>query len=130
MCWEIEITKACFNPKFWKNDLEKSKRFKMLSHIRQVGGKSLSTAQITNLDEKSCFLLVEKMADLNELKLSDVKIELVTELEGIQFESIGEVISVYDQGVGVKFVNLLDKSNTKAEWSELYKVCLERGLFT
>lgn len=130
MCWEIEITKACFNPKFWKNDLEKAKRFKMQSDVRLVGGRSLSHAQITNLDEKSCFLLIEEMANFEELKLNEIKIELATELEGIHFESIGEVMSVYDHGVGVKFVNLLEKNNTKAEWSELYKVCLERGLFT
>jgi len=121
--WEVEVGLACFNPLFTKHDLEKESRFKIMGKISESENDSKSIeVHITNIDEQSCFLLLPKEHSLN---LSAREYYLESIYEGVHFKNKAFLVSKYDRGVGLMF---LKGSHTRANWSELYKVCLERGL--
>jgi hypothetical protein len=122
--WELEVGLASFNPKFSTHDLEKESRFKLQASIRtseaDEGGVS---AFITNIDEGSCFLLLPdtESFDLNP----STKYFLESIYEGVHFRHCARLVSSYDRGIGLVFEDFPD---ARVSWSELYKVCLERGL--
>jgi len=121
--WEVEVGLACFNPFFTKHDLEKETRFKITGKIsNSESGSEAIDVHITNIDEQSCFLLLPKEHSLN-LAAKDYYLESI--YEGVHFKNKAFLVSKYDRGVGLMFTKGL---HTRANWSELYKVCLERGL--
>lgn len=123
--WEMEIGLASFNPKFSKHDLEKETRFKVESSIVPVDNKEKrAICHVTNLDDKSCFLMLPKGSTF-EISPS-MEYILESSYEGVHFTQWARIVSVYDRGIGLIYLN--DK-NKRASWSELYKVCLERALF-
>lgn len=126
MSWDGEITKACFNPLFASNDLEKSSRFALKGSIYDSNDQLLSEITVSNIDDKSCFVILDTA--IAPASLKNMELKLVSNLEGVEFVSLAKLATVYDQGVG--FEILSKKINNRHEWSELYKVCLERGLFT
>ena len=122
--WELEVDLACFNPLYSEHDLEKETRFKLQGTIREEGesGESFPVF-ITNIDEESCFLLLENQTSfvLNIKR----KYSLESVYEGVRFSHTARLVSSYDRGVGLIFEHFEDR---RVSWSELYKVCLERGL--
>ncbi len=122
--WEQEVGLASYNPKFSKNDLEKETRFnlqaKLLTVDDQLEGVS---ALITNIDEASCFLLLQGAPGfrLNPSR----KYLLESTYEGVRFQQIARVVSSYDRGVGLVFN---ESPDSRYSWKALYKVCLERGI--
>lgn len=126
MSWDVEITKACFNPLFESNDLEKSSRFALKGAMYDSSDQLLSVITVSNIDEKSCFVILDKAIEPASLKNKELK--LVSSMEGVEFVSFARLATVYDQGLG--FEILSKKMSSTHEWSELYKVCLERGLFS
>lgn len=121
--WELEVELAAFNPLFSKFDLEKESRFKLLANINIDGNNEVEVVHITNIDEESCFLLLPKDSKL-ELNPSK-KYFLDSNYEGVHFRHQARLVSSYDRGIGLLFEKSPD---VRASWSELYKVCLERGL--
>lgn len=127
--WELEIAKASYNPQFSKNDLEKGTRFSLKGRVENDKGESFDVL-VTNIDHDSCFALVdtpqpqELISSLN----SASKYRLIAEYEGIKFTHLAELTSTYDQGIGLNLVKEKEPA-TLLNWSDLYKVCLERGLF-
>ncbi|MDO9182837.1 MAG: hypothetical protein Q7U04_10540 [Bacteriovorax sp.] len=122
--WELEVAMASFNPRFSSHDLEKESRFKLMGKLysgetEQVGIEVF----ITNIDSSSCFLLLPKGVDLN-LKTAK-KFNIESNYEGVCFKNNAQLVSLYDRGIGLIFENAPDR---RLSWSELYKVCLERGL--
>ena len=122
--WELEVGLASFNPKFSIHDLEKESRFKMKANVyinenTQEGAK----AYITNIDEGSCFLLLDEATNFNTNSSKKYFIESV--YEGIHFRNHAQIVSSYDRGIGLVF---LDSPDARVSWSELYKVCLQRGM--
>jgi hypothetical protein len=124
--WELEVKAAAFNPEFSCFDLEKESRFKLKATVGVLDGVGNSVpAYITNIDQYSCFLLLSKKLDF---KLSSSKIyKLESTLDGVLFHHHARIVSSYDRGVGLYFVKA---SDARVSWSELYKVCLERGTFS
>lgn len=121
--WEVEVGLACFNPHFTKHDLEKETRFKITGKISEnENGTDAVDIHVTSIDEQSCFLLLPKEHTLN---LSAKEYYLESVYEGVHFKNRAFLVSKYDRGVGLMFIKA---SHTRANWSELYKVCLERGL--
>ena len=125
MSWEVEISKACFNPKFSRYDLEKSSRFLIEGKIYDNEHNLLEEVKVSNIDESSCFVILntnnfEKLMFKEDLFLS-------SSLEGVEFFSRAKISSIYDNGLGFELVST--QQSNKPEWSELYKVCLERGIF-
>ena len=127
--WELEIAKASYNPSFSKNDLEKNTRFNLKGKIEDEKGESFEVL-ITNIDHNSCFALVNTASPLELISSLDpkAKYRLIAEYEGIKFTHLAELTSKYDQGIGL---NLIKEKGpvTLLNWSDLYNVCLERGLF-
>ncbi len=127
--WELEIAKASYNPSFSKNDLEKNTRFNLKGKIEDEKGESFDVL-VTNIDHNSCFTLIdtpsphELISSLNPRG----KYRLIAEYEGIKFTHLAELTSTYDQGIGLNLVREKEPA-TLLNWSDLYKVCLERGLF-
>lgn len=127
--WELEIAKASYNPRFSSNDLEKETRFPLKGVIEDEAGLTL-VIFITNIDENSCFALIDE-AGLQGPRIeldSQKKYMLKAEYEGVKFSHPALVTSTYDRGIGFDFIKE-KKDKTQLNWSDLYKVCLERGLF-
>lgn len=122
--WELEVELAAFNPLFTKHDLEKESRFRLEAVVStSEAGEAQVRARITNIDEESCFLLLPKDS---ELELNPSKIYFLdTNYEGVHFRHRARLVSSYDRGIGLVFESFPD---ARVSWSELYKVCLERGL--
>jgi hypothetical protein len=126
--WELEIAKASFNPLFSKRDLEKDTRFHLKGQIENVTNGSTVDVLVTNIDENGCFALIATTND-SEAKLeSSAQYRLKANYEGKEFIQEAELISSYDRGVGLEFKRV-KTPDYQLDWSELYKVCLERGLF-
>lgn len=127
--WELEVARASYNPLFSRNDLEKGTRFSLKGRVEKNNGESFDVL-VTNIDHNSCFALVENTMpkELIASLSSGEKYRLVAEYEGVKFTHLAELASTYDQGIGL---NLVEEkaSTTLLNWSDLYKVCLERGLF-
>ena len=120
--WEMEIAKASYNPLFSSFDLEKEKRFAIKGTV-QGGNLDPVVVYITNIDECSSFIYLPE----NQIKLASGRDYLLkTNFEGVEFEHPARVVSTYDNGYGLL---LIRKPKSGPDWSDLYKVCLERGLF-
>lgn len=122
--WELEVGLASFNPRFSTHDLEKESRFKLRASIclNEEGSDGIE-AIITNIDEGSCFLLLPKEANFELNSSKKYLIESV--YEGVHFKHNARLVSSYGQGIGLVFE---DYPDARVSWSELYKVCLERGI--
>ncbi|MEA9354863.1 hypothetical protein SHI21_01530 [Bacteriovorax sp. PP10] len=126
--WELEIAKASFNPLFSKRDLEKDTRFHLKGQIENVTNGSTVDVLVTNIDENGCFALIAATNE-SETKLeSSAQYRLKANYEGKEFIQEAQLISSYDRGVGLEFKRV-KTPDYQLDWSELYKVCLERGLF-
>jgi hypothetical protein len=124
--WELEVTLAAFNPKFSMFDLEKESRFKIRATIFSSEDKNNGVdALVTNIDSTSCFLLISPGQDLKLNKSGKYYVNSV--YENVKFCNNVRIVSAYDRGIGFVFEEAQDK---RLSWSELYKVCLQRGIVT
>lgn len=126
--WELEIAKASFNPLFSKRDLEKDTRFHLKGQIENVNDGTSVEVLVTNIDENGCFALIASINEQAVILDSSVSYRLKAHYEGIEFLHEAQLISSYDRGVGLEFKQV-QKEDYQPDWSDLYKVCLERGLF-
>lgn len=124
--WELEIAKAAYNPLFSKRDLEKETRFHLKGQMESLDTGVVVDVLITNIDEYGCFVIISEN-DITNFKVSKGNYKLKALYEDIEFVHVAFILSTYDRGVGLEF----DKgdSDNRLNWSELYKVCLQRGLF-
>lgn len=122
--WEIEVGFALYNPKYSKFDLQKESRFSISATIQSLKmPENSETALITNIDQHGCFLMLPKNTNL---KLDTTqRFHLKATYEGVSFEQEAQLVTSYDHGIGLVFS---EQPNTRLSWSELYNVCLERGL--
>jgi hypothetical protein len=129
--WELETQKASHNPKFSKYDLEIESRFSLTAKLENLEGNLSLDVLITNIDDESCFLFVtdtESKAKISELD-SQGKYRIVAVYEGVKFTQNAVLASTYDRGIGLLLVK--EKLDDRTlNWSDLYKVCLDRGLFS
>lgn len=124
--WELEVVLASFNPRFTINDLVKEPRFKLRASIGfDESGVGSVPVLVTNIDHESCFLLMPKESTL-ELTSSRLYF-LQSNFDGVIFRHKAHIVSSYDRGIGLVFD---DSDDARLSWSELYKVCLERGIVT
>lgn len=124
--WELEIGLASFNPHFSKYDLEKDSRFKLEGKITSINDEvNAIKGCITNLDNESCFLILSENSDFEINTQKKYRLEI--SYEGVTFVQNAKLVATYDRGIGLVFEE--DKNN-RVSWSELHKVCLERGLFS
>lgn len=127
--WELEIAKASFNPLFTRRDLEKDTRFHLKGQIENVTKGSVIDVFVTNIDENGCFALISATSDTGTKLESSDQYRLKANYEGVEFIQEAQLISRYDRGVGLEFKRV-STPEYQLDWSELYKVCLERGLFS
>ena len=124
--WELEIAKAAYNPMFSKRDLEKESRFHLQGQMENMESGQTLNVLITNIDEYGCFVLLadDDMVNFKNLK---GRYKLKASYEDVEFTHEAIILSRYDRGVGLEFYK--GDSYNQLNWSELYKVCLQRGLF-
>ena len=127
--WELELIKASFNPLFSKRDLEKETRFHLNAQIENISNGSHTDVVVTNIDENGCFVLLSSASHPSKDFYSTNNCILKIVYEGVEFSHEAQLISRYDRGVGLEFKHT-QKDYNKLNWSDLYKVCLERGLFS
>lgn len=125
--WELEMAKASYNPKFSKRDLEKDSRFQLKGKMENLATGSMVDVLITNIDDDGCFVLLspESRDQVNKSSLY----KLTAEYEGVEFIHEATLLSSYDRGLGLEFIKSEQLTSNQLDWSELYKVCLQRGLF-
>jgi hypothetical protein len=118
--WEIERSEAGYNPMFAANDLEKITRFPIQGIIYSGDRSKFEKIYLTNIDEYSCFVLLDKSSFSNEKSVMEIT------FDGVVFSSKVMPVSQYDQGMGLRFID-----SVESPWSltELCKICRERGLF-
>jgi hypothetical protein len=125
--WELEIAKASYNPLFSRRDLEKESRFPLKGKLENLINNTSADVFITNIDENSCFALIA--VDNAHMNLdASAPYLLSTTYEGVEFSHKATLASTYDRGVGLDF-KYAKTENNQLDWSDLYKICLERGLF-
>jgi hypothetical protein len=75
---------------------------------------------LTNIDEGSCFVLLDE----GNFEFKDALLEFT--LDGVVFTSQVSKVSKYDQGIGLQF-----KGENNSPWNltELCRICRDRGLF-
>ena len=126
--WELEVELACFNPKFTRFDLAKEVRFPLKAYLISEGeGLKKISVHLTNIDDQSCFVLLDQSA-LDEVSPKD-KYQLLLDFDGVEFTTKAFVVSRYDRGYGLMFEKRKSGLN-QPNWSDLYHVCRERGLVT
>jgi Ca2+/Na+ antiporter len=125
--WELEMAKASYNPLFSHRDLEKESRFHLAGKMENMSTGAIIKVLITNIDEDGCFVLLAS-EDIEAVK-SKGHFKLTAEYEGVEFIHEATMLSSYDRGVGLEFIKNEKPVKNQLDWSELYKVCLERGLF-
>lgn len=127
--WELEIGKAAFNPKFSDNDLEKDTRFPIDGKMENLGTNVVYDVKVTNIDENSCFVLLS-IPSLEEFSADkNATYRLTVSYEQVVFVHDARLAAKYHRGIGLEFVHS-PESDFPLNWSDLHKVCLERGLFT
>jgi hypothetical protein len=126
--WELEIAKASYNPLFSRRDLEKDSRFHLKGSMTNLETGLTTEVLITNIDDHGCFALLTPQ-DSEGIKTTSARYKLAAHYEGVEFTHEAYLISSYDRGVGLEFLKSQKDVDTQLDWSELYKVCLERGLF-
>lgn len=127
--WELEIGKAAFNPQFSENDLEKDSRFPIDGKMENLSTNAIYDVKVTNIDENSCFVLLS-LPSLSEFSPDkSATYRLTVSYEQVVFVHDARLAAKYHRGVGLEFVHS-KQSDFPLNWSDLHKVCLERGLFS
>ena len=118
--WEIERDEAGYNPSFSYRDLEKKTRFSIEGVLYSGDRTKSEKIFLTNIDEKSCYVILEK----GNVDIAVGLLEI--NLDGVVFSSQVRRISKYDQGQGFSF-----EGDLNSFWSllELCKICRQRGFF-
>ena len=119
--WEIERSEAGYNPLFSKLDLEKQSRFLVQGTVYSEDRSNHEKIYLTNIDENSCYVLLEK----GTFEMKQAMLEVT--LDGVIFSSRVRQVSQYDQGIGFSF---MDSDNSPWSLPELCKICRQRGLFS
>lgn len=119
--WELFVLKAANNPMFSDLDLEKKSRFNIVGYFEKVDGEKIASFLLTNIDEESCFVLLED----EKIQLTEKNVRMIINYENVQFESLVEVVSSTKDGIGFSF---LESKKDLRSLSGLYKICRQRGL--
>jgi hypothetical protein len=119
--WELFLDQAATTPRFSKHDCEKKSRFPISGKVILEG--DAIPFQLTNIDEKGCFVLLSNKDEFKVKFGEKVKIEV--NFENVVFQSSAMYLSKYENGFGFSFES--DHKNRRS-LSGLYQVCLDRGL--
>lgn len=120
--WKLELEDASYHPKFDLNDIKLRSTYEVDVELKLESGE-LYTGRISNLDENSCFILLDEKWD--ELRgMLDVKVLF----EGDEFECSGQVVGRYGPGIGLKFNSKASEMNsTFLGWRDFYDIMSDRG---
>lgn len=116
--WSVESEMAAYTPNFSKYDLDKTKRFHLTVNVESKNGTYLG--KLTNLDENSLFVRFEKPVQLGNLE----SIELTSNIDSVEFKSIGRICTYFDQGYGIV---ISDINQGNYSWKQFYQVISERS---
>lgn len=126
--WELEIGKASYNPQFSEHDLEKDSRFPINGKMENLKTNEIFDVMVTNVDEESCFVLLSTHGREHFRADAAAIYRLTVSYENVLFVHEARLASKYHRGLGFEFIQT-SKSDLPLNWSDLYQVCLERGLF-
>lgn len=116
----LELEEAFYNPNFTKRDLSvigKLQNVKIIAEGQQIEGL------VTNMDKGSLFI----KTDGPQLQLPQ-KVKIEVQYLGRPFFIIGNIMTSYSNGVGLKIENGENSSNNDLGWNELYDILKDRGI--
>lgn len=130
--WLIETSRASFNSLYSNLDIEVFKWFPIKGVMKLKDEKTIAF-NLTNLDEDSSFILLNK-DDAAVLKnLSRERFQLEIEYENISFMASGRIVCFYDTGIGLVFeIDPYFQSHQvgfDSSWNTLYQVCSSRMIY-
>lgn len=121
----LELEEAIYHPGFYKMDLDKNPLLELNVSVETKTGKKFS-GKLTNWDCVSCFVLLDKNLDSYRGKLT-----ILIEFEGRIFNERGSIYSLYDGGIGIKFMNNAKSINDDIyNWNDFFTVISDRGYKT
>lgn len=123
MLYRVETGSAPYNPLYSQQTIGRLSEYDLPCFV--YSGDHAYQGQLTNWDENGCFISLTPgeggLADLRE----DIRIEV--RLDGHIFEQIGEVVSTYERGVGIRFTSSAEERDTGYNWLEYFKIIDDRG---
>lgn len=123
MLFHVEIKSASYNPLYASSTIGQRSEYELPCKLKLdhevIGG------QLTNWDEKGCFVSFEEpVANLMELH-GDLTLEM--RLDGHVFTQKGKVVSTFNRGVGIRFTPILNDASESYNWIEYFKIIDDRG---
>lgn len=116
----LELEEAFYNPQFTKRDLTVNGK---LQNVKIITEGEKVDALVTNLDKGSLFVKTSRPV----LQISQ-RIRIEVDYLGRSFQIIGNIMTSYAGGVGVKIENGENTSNNDLGWNELYDILKDRGI--
>jgi hypothetical protein len=120
--WKLELEDASYHPCFNLSDINIRPTYPVQVELTLPEGEVYS-GWISNLDDESCFVLLDEKWD--ELR---GRLNLKIFFEGYEFESFARVVSTYGAGLGLKLNSRPKKqSSSSLGWGDFYDIMSDRG---
>ena len=115
----LEMKEAVYEPGYRSNQIGDRRSYNIKVTIEGKAFKTLE-GKITNWNKGSCFIaLDEKPQSISG------KVNIVFEYENREFEQVGQVVTSYENGFGIKFIEV--ENSAKHDWSSFYAIIHDRG---
>lgn len=123
MVFEGEIASASYNPLYVKSTIGQRCEYDLPCSVK------LATQEIhgslTNWDEQGCFISLEVNDSL--LPNLDPSLEVETRIDDVHFNQIGQIVSSFEGGIGIRFSANTKTSSEGYNWSEYFNIIDHRG---
>lgn len=124
--WDLELKDALYRPGFTKNDLVECYPYDLDVTVKTESGKPLK-GQLTNWNPGSCFVALDVDNKNSFFFKRPQRVILELTIEGKKFESSGEILTAYYNGLGIK-LDKRDKKSYLPSWEDFYAIIDQRGL--
>lgn len=122
LLWVEELGSSLLNPNFYKNQLYRKDKYPFWLTLTDNKGREYA-GQLTNWDEYSCFTCIKPYKKgLRGL------VNITVHFLGRKFVAQGLVMTGYDDGLGIKFVQGGEKKGSTLGWKDFYAIMVDRGM--
>jgi small nuclear ribonucleoprotein (snRNP)-like protein len=118
--WFLELRESSYWPNYSHNTIGKKSLYNLPVEIELSNQLNIS-GRLTNWDENSCFIALD-----SSIEARNESVSIKVEYENREFVNIGEIVSSYDSGIGVRLDS--QQRPLSFSWNDFYLVIKERGL--
>jgi hypothetical protein len=120
--WSEELKRAVYSPNFSLSDLNLNPIIEIHANLIFPEGKKYEGI-LTNWDRVGVFFVpTKKMPRMKKL------VKLQIKFKDLTFTQEGEIVSQFDQGVGIRFNNK-SESEQSLNWEHYYRILEDRGYY-